>query len=226
MLFKNLAAVIHTCDSYSWIWDTFYHFWNKNWNIDCPVYFCNEELYFKLNQIKTGSGSWSERLYKALLEIQENDILYFQEDFLIKRVNYDWLAKSYEIHKKHNNDLTKLGTNYEFEVSIVGQDFLPILTHTRKSEYIYSHQPVTICKRDFLLDILKDRKIGPSEAELQITKEINYGLIKCKQMCIGPIFIPNKSIIIEIEHCIRQGQLIDEAKNFILKEGLQEPTKC
>lgn len=222
MTYNKPAIIVHTCDKkpYSDIWDTFTSAFVRHFPIDLnwPTYFVNEELDYHMysaKQIKTGKGEWSDRLKIALNQIPEEHILYFQEDFIIEYVSKELLQQAYEIHHREN-DITKLANNYEFTTIRIHNKFindglqkLP-LWHQDTGLYLMSHQPVAFFNKKFLLSTL-DKSYGPSEHEMDISKQINYQKSKIIPyiICIGNVYYPvNKSDIITIRHAIRKGQFI------------------
>src|SRR3990172_4480560 len=168
------AILIHTFDGYKWCWPYFYHCFKQHCAplFQWPIYFCNETetVTFKgMKQIKTGHGAWSTRLQHALDHIPERDIIYMQEDFLITHCNIEALVSAYNIHLSEECNITKLATNHEFFVRLLGMnviDGLPLYKQPTKSPYIMSHQPIAIFQRTWLSSTLSE-PMDASQHELQ-----------------------------------------------------------
>lgn len=223
----KIAALIHTCDKYSWTWPIFFSCLNKSWDYRYPTYFTNEVVDYdcgKAFQIKTGEGPWSWRLRHALESIEADHIIYLQEDFWTKYIEHYYLNAILNVHVSYGADITKLGTNYEFSVDkIATMGHLPISEQRKNSQYIMSHQPIAIFRKQYLIDVLDYRSIpeGPSEFELGVTEDINNGKIETKSICVGSIYIPNRSTVWAIEHGVRKGELIPEAREFLVGQGYE-----
>jgi hypothetical protein len=170
-----LAVIIHTCDDYIFCWDGWFHYFKKHWNFKLPfnIYFVNENSNIDFNgieQIKTGTGEWSDRLKIALKQIPEKNILYLQEDV--------WLQGPIDIEKYYNVfsslsldrlQLSPTDSTYtlfsKFKIGdVVLQKF------ARRSNYLISHQP-SLWKKSFLNDCL-DKSESPWENEIDGTKRL------------------------------------------------------
>ena len=90
--FSNLEVVICGIDSYSFLWDAWYWYFRKNWDINlCNVYFLNEkkEINFPdVKQIKidiTDPDLCTKKIRLLLTVIPDNYIFFFMADhFFIK----------------------------------------------------------------------------------------------------------------------------------------------
>lgn len=103
---KKYALLINTCDKFEDCWDPFFQLFEKFWpNFDGQIYL-NTELkeysYNKLNivSLKVAKNSnderltWSQCLKIALKSIEEDIILYMQEDYFLKgKVQNDLISK-------------------------------------------------------------------------------------------------------------------------------------
>jgi hypothetical protein len=86
---QNYSILILSCDSYSDVWpyltQTFDRFW-----ADCPfeIYLCSEQKTFshpKIKNIKIGrKAGWSEMMLAVLEQVKTPNIIYMQEDYLLK----------------------------------------------------------------------------------------------------------------------------------------------
>lgn len=224
---KNMSILIHTCDDYSWTWPIFFSCLNKHWDYRWPTFFAAEKEYCYLNKgayIYTGKHEWSERLKIALEYIETDHIIYLQEDFWTLKIEYNYLEAAVDFHINQGAHITKLGTNYEFtydKISMMGR--LPVHKQKIGSPYVMSHQPIAIFDKEYLLKAIDmyNKPCGPSEFEEGVTRLINSGRLHTSAYCIGPMHMPNQSNIWTIEHGVRKGELIPEARNFLVRMGYE-----
>lgn len=114
--FSNLAIVICGVDSYSFLWDAWYWYFWKNWNIDlCNVYFLNEEKEVSfpgVKQIKvniTDFNLWTKKIREALKQIPENDIFFFMADhFFIDKFKHNEFEYIYEMYQLLDADALRI----------------------------------------------------------------------------------------------------------------------
>lgn len=96
MHYKNkslgrIAFLVVSCDSYSDVWDIFFHNLSKYWK-DCPfdIYlqtnFKDFQSNLNIKTLKTGKDkSWSDGLIKSLNSLQDYEYVFLAlEDFIIK----------------------------------------------------------------------------------------------------------------------------------------------
>lgn len=87
---KNVAIIVSSCDAFSDAWKPFFTLFYKYWH-DCPfnVYLIANTINYSDQRVKTicvGTDlGWSSNLQKALHQIAASTILYFQEDYFIKK---------------------------------------------------------------------------------------------------------------------------------------------
>lgn len=83
------SVIIMSCDSYSDIWEPLVESIEKFW-ADCPydIYICSEQKEFKhdwIKNIRVGSrASWGKMLLHVLEEVKTKNVIYMQEDYLLK----------------------------------------------------------------------------------------------------------------------------------------------
>ena len=86
---KDYSVIIMSCDSYSDIWQPLTKSLEMFWS-DCPfdIYLCSEEKGFKhawIKNIKVGEkAGWGEMLLHVLDKIDTPNVIYLQEDYLLK----------------------------------------------------------------------------------------------------------------------------------------------
>jgi len=214
---NSYAIVCQGCDRYSFIFKYFLDAIRPHLN-EKKIFFCTEEIDVEdecVINIKTGPGSWSKRL-KFILEhelLRDFDtVLYCQEDMLIKNIDWNTVNKCYEFHINNYADITKLGKNFEFRTfpathAINGH---PVCRQVLGDTYLVSHQPISFFKKEFLLNTLEGQEFGPSEHELLSSQRFDPNVY-----CVGNSRNPNRSLIVDYVHAIRQGELLPEGKDFI-----------
>ena len=176
---NKVALLVHACDRYEFLYEGFDHAFSKNWDfkIPCNYYFATEVKDAKLKgftNIKSGKGEWADRLATLLRSIEEEYVLYFQEDmWLSKPVNpaffkelFDFADKnSAQLIKLHSSDVytTKQTDNFIEGFNVSGID-------NKASHFLMSHQ-ITLWKKDFLLAQLY-KKEHPWRNERKGTKRL------------------------------------------------------
>jgi uncharacterized protein (DUF3820 family) len=155
----TLSVLIHTFSKYSFLWEGYLNHWERNWGLGYPVtYFgtdipCeNDSIIFnsKKFQVKySGSGEWSDRLKKLLLQIPADYILYMQEDHFPTKIPD--LINLCRLVEKNNLLRLQISTvKHFYKLNGAGE----VLFFDPYSKYLVSHQP-SIWKKSFLLDCLK-----------------------------------------------------------------------
>jgi len=175
----NVALLVHACDRYEFLYKGFDYFFSKNWNfkIPCHYYFATEVKDAKVNgfnNIKSGKGEWADRLAILLNGMEEEYVLYFQEDmWLSKPVNADFFSGLFDFAKENNCQQIKLHSSdvYKTIATENGIEGFNIATIDNKvSDFLMSHQ-VTLWKKDFLLAQLY-KKEHPWRNERKGTKRL------------------------------------------------------
>ena len=210
---KDLVIIIHTCDKYSFCWEGWNHYFQKNWDhlLNIPVYFVNENsdiTFENVIQFKTGNGEWSDRLLKFLHNSESKNILYFQEDmWLLNKID---IQKYYDFFNNNNLDALRLlnevkgsNINYYFDTPYGDQ----YLKFSKQSPYILSHQP-SIWKKDFFIKCLKPKE-NPWDNEVNGSMRINLGketpkIYTVRNLSTWYIPVSNK------------GELTEEGKKLLL----------
>ena len=159
----NVAVLIFACDRYELLFKGFDYFFNENWDhtILLKKYFTTEHKELKIKgytNLKSGDGAWSDRLKIVLNQIDEDYIIFMQEDmWLNKKIPEGVLHQilSYvtenelKLVKLHSSDVyrtNELNTNFSgFKLSEVIK---------KDSNFLMSHQ-VSIWSKDFLKKQLK-----------------------------------------------------------------------
>lgn len=163
MASHKVALIVHSCDRYELLFKGFEYFFRANWDFNIPLryYFATEEIEADLTgftNIRSGKGEWSDRLRLLLGQIEEEYVLYFQEDMwlnkpvdpefinalICKATSNGWMQvklNSSEVFKTQSTGLSING----FEVSKI---------NNQTSGFLMSHQ-VTLWNKQFLMNQLK-----------------------------------------------------------------------
>ena len=86
---QQCAIIISSCDKYADLWEPFFTLLFKYWP-DCPfpIYLVSNTKNFsheKVNMILVGEDKgWATNMQEALARVQEKNILYLQEDYLLQ----------------------------------------------------------------------------------------------------------------------------------------------
>lgn len=203
------------CDKYEYMYKHFVRFARANFPLNIKYF--GETIPFPDEETTLlGEAPWNDRFRWALNSINTPHVAYLQEDFLIKSVDMEALIGAYELHKKYKAHITKLGTNFEFTVSRFPEIILnhQVYLQNAADTYLLSHQPVCFFSREFLLSTITDKTTDASLHEIE-GSHIMRTTLQTKVFTIGQPNNPNKSDIFTIEHAIRKGVLLDDARKMI-----------
>jgi hypothetical protein len=174
MKINDIPIVLHTIDSYSKFWDTWYFLFKKYCINHGPIYFLSEEkepsFVKEINHIKTGYGEWGERLIRGLSQINSELIIYMQEDFWGKDkliLNDTHLDLFYEF-KMDQLHIKGIPPPNMISVSKVKDNLFRL---TQNSQYTHNHQFGILKKDKFLSNILPNE--NPWDNEINGTKRLN-----------------------------------------------------
>ena len=112
------AILIHSCDAYSDCWDPFFKLMKKHWaDNTAPIYLNTEHLDYSYEgvpviptiaykqQPKGKNLSWSERVAHGLSMIEEDYVLYLQEDYFFhSKVRTDYINHFAQL-MQNNSDI-------------------------------------------------------------------------------------------------------------------------
>lgn len=159
---NKVALLVHSCDRYEFLYKGFEIFFSRHWDFDipCSYYFATEEKKVAIKgfkNIQSGKGQWSDRLMILLQQIQEEYILYFQEDmWLTKNVNLKFFTQLFELAAQNRWQQLKLHSSEVYNTIptstyIEGFNIAKLNNHT--SGYLMSHQ-VTLWDKKFFSEQL------------------------------------------------------------------------
>ncbi|MGC8483593.1 MAG: hypothetical protein ACP5OE_08125 [Thermodesulfobium sp.] len=174
-----LSIYVSSCDKYSWLWPSFFHYLNKFWP-DCPykVYLGSETLKFRdRNVIVLDAGvgiPWGKMTRTNLEKIDTKYVLFMLDDFLLENyvdskiieavLNLTVKMNANHIRLNENGSKRKL-KNWEIANSFVAID------GSKKS--MISLQ-AAIWNRKFLLSILNNEE-SPWEFEILGSERVKNG---------------------------------------------------
>jgi hypothetical protein len=176
---NKVAVIVHSCDRYALLFKGFDYFFSKNWDFSIPskCYFGTEEIevdFENFKNIKSGRGEWTNRLVRLLDQIDEEYVLYFQEDmWLNKPVNKAFFVELFDLTIKngwHQVKLNSANVSVTEETPFFIEGFNISKLDNKKSGYLMSHQ-VTLWKKDFLKAQLKPNE-HPWRNEREGTKRL------------------------------------------------------
>ena len=174
----NGCVVIQTCDSYKKYWDSFFWSFNKYWDksLNWDIYFCNENIDINqkgFKQLKTGSGSHSQRLQNIIENLNQYDyIFYLLEDFwLTDYMPKDLFLGLFNLVSENNWDSLRVAPYmpafYKLDPTDIVFNNKRILKYRKDSEWKFSQQ-ASFWKRDFLKKCI----IEPEVSEVKISSSI------------------------------------------------------
>ncbi|MDQ0641359.1 hypothetical protein QF042_004924 [Pedobacter sp. W3I1] len=156
---NNVALLVHACDRYEFLYKGFDYAFSENWDfkIPCNYYFATEVKEVEVNgfrNIKSGEGEWADRLITLLTNLEEEYILYFQEDmWLSKLVNPKFFTILFEQANKNGWQQVKLHSSSVYKTKETAnfiEGFNIAALDNVASQFLMSHQ-ITLWRKDFLL---------------------------------------------------------------------------
>lgn len=177
---NNAALIVHSCDSYEFLYQGFNYFFKKYWGseINCNKYFASEDLsvtFPNFTNINSGKGEWSDRL-RFLLEykIKEPYVIYMQEDmWLTKTVNTNLMNELIELMAAKNWMQLKLHSSDAYKTKSIDlyiEGFNVAEIDNELSGFLMSHQ-ISIWNRNFLISQLHKNE-HPWRNERKSTKRL------------------------------------------------------
>ncbi len=172
----NIAVVINTTDKYSFLWDAWYSYFQKNWQPEYPVYFLNEKHYisYPFNQIKINipeKDLWTKKLRLSIEQIPEEYLFILLEDlFIVKNFSKEEFDGILKIFNTLNADALRVMASVSKYTTVHKTLFKGIWKLDDHSRYLIAHTP-NIWRKEFLLECLKVDE-NPWDNEIKGTKRI------------------------------------------------------
>lgn len=161
---KSVGLLVFSCDQYELLFEGFDFFFKKNWGQinDVECYFSTETLDLKIEgykSLKSGTGEWTNRLKRTLSQIEEDYVIFFQEDmWLNEPVSAVTLQKVIDYALENQTKLIKLHSTdaYSTEETNTSFDGFHLAKLVKeKSNYLLSHQ-VSIWDKAYFSSLLED----------------------------------------------------------------------
>jgi hypothetical protein len=176
---KNVAVLVFACDRYELLYKGFDFFFKKNWDHSFPItkYFTTESKNIDLvgyTHLKSGYGEWTNRLKLILDQIEEDYIIFLQEDvWFNKKISPGVLELILINMVKNELKLVKLNssevyTTEELDVHFKGYALARVIKES--SDFLMSHQ-ISIWNKNFFYAQLKDNE-HPWRNERRGTKRL------------------------------------------------------
>lgn len=160
---RDYSVIIMSCDSYSDIWDPMIYSFDKFWP-ECPfpIYLCSETKKFEHPRIRNiqvhERMGWSEMLIAVLKQLTTKNIIYLQEDYILKgNTNNEALLNILEFYENRNAAYLRL-IPYPPPRQIIDEN-LNIGKLEKGSQYRTSLQ-AAVWDRMVLLDLLDSSENG------------------------------------------------------------------
>lgn len=182
---SHLAVLVHSFDKYAWLWPSYEKAWRENWHLNYPDTYFGSDIQTEnkvgepLKMIYSGSGEWSDRLKRLLLQLPYDYILYMQEDHWPTKKPP--LTECWSLMERYNLNRLQISTVNQF-YTLTGDENLIYFHPT--SKYLVSHQP-SIWRKSFFLECLKSGE-SPWVNEYEGTKRLNNKKEIEKKIAIYP----------------------------------------
>lgn len=180
-MINDLAVLISGTDRFSFLWNAWYWYFKKNWNMDlCDIYFLNEKKdidFPGIKQIKVEIFDvflWTKFIREALKEIPQNNIYILQGDaFLVegfKKNEFERIFNAFKIINAdalRTRDITIRNTVYPTKFFVNGVN---LKKFANESQYLISNG-FNIIKKSFFLKCLQVDE-SPWDNEVKGTSRI------------------------------------------------------
>jgi len=176
---EDVAILIFACDRYEFLFKGFDFFFKKKWDQTIPLkkYFSTEKKEIELEgyaNLKSGYGEWTNRLKLVLNQIDEEYIIFIQEDMWFSKkmpeyvlepiINYV-TSNELKLVKLHSSDVYK---TEQLDVDFNGFRLSRVIKE--ESDFLMSHQ-ISIWNKKFLYAQLKNNE-HPWRNERRGTKRL------------------------------------------------------
>lgn len=123
----NIGIIVFSCDKYSDLWESFFHFFDKYWN-DCPypVYLATNTKPFNKSNLQLLFSNqftkWGAETLLILNQLNHDYLIYFQDDyFLTQKVNNEEIEKLFSKMQLLNADYIRLFPSPGPDIKIEGE---------------------------------------------------------------------------------------------------------
>lgn len=160
---QDYPIIIMSCDSYSDVWEPMVYSIEKYWP-DCPfpIYMCSEEKAFEhltIKSLKVGRKmGWSEMLIEVLKKLDTPNVIYLQEDYILKGTcDTSAIEKILAFYQQQNASYLRL-IPFPSPDAIINEE-LNIGVLKKGSQYRTSLQ-AAVWNREILLSLLDPSENG------------------------------------------------------------------
>ncbi|MFQ3548801.1 MAG: hypothetical protein SNJ70_03510 [Armatimonadota bacterium] len=231
---ENFAILVNSTDSFEDCWQPFFKLFNTFWqNCEVPIYLNTESKEFSYpnlniictkvgnNYRKKGRPPWGWCLIECLKSIEEDYILYLQEDYFVyDNINTEILYQLIDIlsnvswsHQDCSHiGLTHFGSHSPFHLT----EFPMLWEIDRNANYRLSLQ-AGLWKKESLIKYINERDTGWNFEEIGSKRSRQY---KERFLTVNRhIFNPNNELIIPYIHTgIIRGKWNEEAVVELFKQ--------
>lgn len=159
----NVTILVNSCDKYEDAWEPFFRLFSIQWP-DCPYrIILNTESktfsceYLSVETVHTGDcKTWTERVKKALKQIDTEFVLFFLEDFfLLSPVNQEaWKDALNKMKRYSQIGFLWFPANGNFQPQKYKKEIEPYFLQTRKNTCNRVNALVGLWRKEFLLQML------------------------------------------------------------------------
>ena len=192
------SIVVMSCDKYKCLTPAFKHCIDK--------YYPNHpEIYFIY-----GQGCWTERLRKGLEQIQDEYVLFFLDDMLIREpVNKDLINNAFQVLQK-NDKIAVINFEHNYREALSFSNYW--LKQKQNQFYLHSCQPSLWNRKAFINNLQKNEDAWTWELT---TVNNNYTYLINKDANI--INIGKRD---DLNWGISRGTMSKEFQDFLIKENI------
>lgn len=178
---NDLAIVYSTCKKYSFVWDAWYYYFNKYWDIDCPMYTLSDHedppfSDFKHIRYDYKSGFWTKMTNDGVRQVPHKHIFFLLDDLFFQKDITEEFRLLYQAFIDLDADSLRITPGKEIKRfketgRIVNKK--PIREISEDYRYLVSYMPIII-KKEFLLKCLGGRK-NPWQSEKWGSRTVRGG---------------------------------------------------
>ncbi len=163
---ENTAILVFACDRYELLYMGFDYFFDKNWDdtISLKKYFATEKKDVSIKgyvNLKSGYGEWTNRLKNVLNQIEEDHVIFIQEDmWFSKKMPTGVLRQIIDYTEINDLKLVKLHSSQVYKTNKSNIDFSGFTLSEvikKESNFLMSHQ-ISIWNKNFLYEQLRDNE--------------------------------------------------------------------
>jgi hypothetical protein len=157
----NLAILFSTCDKYSYLWEGWKYYFDKNFRPDLPVYSVTEtkDIGWSDRHFKVNKKLWTPRINQVVKQIDEENILLLLDDlFIIKEMGDQEFRNIYdkfiELDAHALRILSYKSRNATENPTKHHANGVTLYKLTQRSKYLICYMP-NIWKKSFLDEVTK-----------------------------------------------------------------------